>query len=66
MLTSTVINAALESDLYVHVYPEMKEFEGPYLWQGHQYEKFMRIDMGQGYVDEYSNRDQWCHSFLIN
>jgi hypothetical protein len=22
--------------------------------------------MELGYIDEYTNRDQWCHSFMIN
>ena len=57
MLTSTVINAAVEGELFTQVYPEMKEFSGPYVWQGHQYEKFKRIDMSLGYIDEYTNRD---------
>ena len=45
---------------------EDQDFEGPYLWDGEMYEKFVRISQPQGYVDEYTNKEEFCHSFIVH
>ena len=63
MLCGTVTNAVEEG------WPELKKFEGPYVWQGHEFLQFKRFDMEQGYIDEYTSlasrsmpRSAYCHS----
>lgn len=44
-----------------YVAAEMKPIESKYLWQGETYEKYIRIEMARGYIDEYTS-ERWCHS----
>ena len=45
---------------------EDQDFEGPYLWEGQTFEKHMRISQPQGYIDEYTNKETFCHSFIVH
>ena len=42
------------------------DYEGPYLWDGVEYPKYMRIYSAGGYIDEYTDKETWCHSWIYN
>ena len=44
---------------------EKEGFSGPYVYQGTEYEKYQVMFSAQGYVDEYTNKEEFCTSFVI-
>jgi len=42
------------------------EFKGPYLWEGDEYNSFVRTYMPGGYIDEYTNKETFCTSWVFN
>ena len=43
-----------------------KDYDGPYLWDGVIYDKFVRKQMSNGYIDEYTNKEIFCTSWVFN
>lgn len=43
-----------------------RDFEGPYLWEGEVYEKALRQYNAGGFVEEYTNKETFCHSFVYH
>ena len=41
-------------------------FEGPYIWEGVEYEKFLRLNNPQGFIEEYTEKETFCHSFVYH
>jgi len=41
-------------------------YDGPYLWEGVEYESFVRKPQSGGYIDEYTNKDTYCHSWIFH
>ena len=44
---------------------EMKKFEGKYVWHATEFDMFKRQDQSTGYIEEYSNKETFCHSSLL-
>ena len=42
------------------------EYKGPYIWEGEEYEKFVRVYMPGGYIDEYTNKETFCTTWVFN
>jgi len=42
------------------------DYDGPYLWQGEEFDQFVRVKSAQGYIDEYTNKDEFCTSWLFH
>jgi len=53
------------TDRFVEAKIDSVEFEGPYRWNGAEYSKFTRIKGYDGFVDEYTNKEKFCHSFFF-
>ena len=37
-----------------------EQYGGPYFWNGQQYQHFVRTVTPTGYIDEYTNKEQFC------
>ena len=55
LFTTNVVDAKISSQIY----------EGPYLWEGEEYTSFQRIKSPGGYIDEYTNKEEFCHSWVF-
>ena len=53
---------------FVQVEAKIKpiEYEGPYRWEGEAYGKFQRVHMHGGYIDEYTNKEEFCTTWIFN
>lgn len=40
-------------------------YDGPYAWQGEEYDLYERTERDTGYIDEYTNKEQFCTSYVI-
>ena len=43
-----------------------QDYEGPYLWEGEEYKLFVRVENAQGLVEEYSNKEEMCTSWVFH
>ena len=43
-----------------------RTFEGPYLWEGEEFSKFIRQNNAGGFIEEYTNKETFCHSFVYH
>ena len=55
LIADNVVDAKLDSAY----------FDGPYLWEGKEYFSFLRIKNAGGYIDEYTNKETFCHSWIF-
>ena len=55
-LTSYVADAAIEG----------QDYEGPYLWDGTEYDLYVRVQNPQGFIDEFTNKDDFCTSWVYH
>ena len=55
LFTNNVVDAKISDQLYT----------GPYVWEGETYASFQRIKSSQGYIDEYTNKEDFCHSWVF-
>ena len=42
------------------------DYEGPYLWNGDEYKMFQRVQSPGGYIDEYTDKETFCVSWVYN
>ena len=42
------------------------DYEGPYLWDGTEYDLYQRVYQTGGYIDEYSNKETMCTSWIYH
>jgi len=56
LITSQVANAEIKDH----------DFEGPYLWDGEEYSKYLRIYQAGGFIDEYTSKETFCHSWIYH
>jgi hypothetical protein len=40
-------------------------FSGPYVWQGTSYDLYERTFADTGYIDIYTNKEEFCSSYVI-
>ena len=45
---------------------DYQNYEGPYLWGGEEYDKFIRVKNPGGYIDEYTNKETFCTSWIYH
>ena len=43
-----------------------QEYEGPYIWMGEEYESFLRVKQTGGYIDEYTNKETFCTTWIFH
>ena len=43
-----------------------RTFEGPYLWEGKEYPKALRQYNPGGFIEEYTDKEEFCHSFIYH
>ena len=43
-----------------------RDFEGPYWWDGEEYDMFRRIYQKGGFIDEYTNKETFCTSYIYH
>ena len=55
MFTDNVVDAKINPSIY----------DGPYLWEGETYSQFLRTKSPGGYIDEYTNKEDFCHSWVF-
>lgn len=41
-------------------------YKGPYIWDGEEYSQFVRTYMPGGYIDEYTDKERFCTSWVLN
>ena len=54
-LSKQVADARIDPNIY----------DGPYRFGGESYAQFLRIKKPGGYIDEYTNKETFCHSWII-
>ena len=43
-----------------------RDFEGPYLWEGKEYSMALRQYNPGGFIEEYTDKEEFCHSFIYH
>jgi hypothetical protein len=55
IFTQVVVNAVIERE----------GFSGPYVYEGVEYAAYQSVYQPQGYIDEYTNKEEFCTSFVV-
>lgn len=42
------------------------DFQGPYRFNGETFDQFVRVKNPQGFVDEYTNKEEFCVSWVYH
>lgn len=43
-----------------------RDFDGPYLFGGEEFDMFARVYNSGGYIDEYTNKETFCTSWIFH
>lgn len=44
---------------------ERNTYSGPYIYEGTVFDKYARTDQASGFIEEYSNAENFCTSWVI-